>query len=205
MFINPLPPPFEEVQKKNKKPYKIAVILIIFILITIFLLYVFAYKRKPKEADVTEEKIEVKHSLDLPKVTESSDKEVKIITEEIKPGQKKTDDYITKSENKVSENKDEKKIDLEEKNPKDADTFLFPSDKSVIGEEELNSYDKEKLTLLKNEIYARHGYKFTNKEMKKYFKEKSWYKENEDFSLKLLNDIEKENIRNINKMLSTKK
>lgn len=200
MFINPLPPPFEEVQKKNKKPVKIAIILIILILVTIFILYVFAYRRKTKSDEIQDEKIEVKHSVDLPKVTENSDKEVKIITEEVKPGQKKSFDLTEEKETKKEEIKE-----TAHENDKEHDTFLFPSDTTVISEEELQQFDKDKLTILKNEIYARHGYKFTNKKLKNYFKEKTWYKENDDFSLKLLNDIEKENIRNINRYLANKK
>lgn len=201
MFINPLPPPFEEVQKKNKKPLKIALILIVLILITIFLLYVFAYKRKPKEVETKEEKVEVKHSVELPKITENSDGEVKIITEEVKPGQKKSIDVDENANNKKDKSKNLNKKSESEKD----DSYLFPSDTNLIPNEELEAFDSKKLTLLKNEIYARHGYKFTNKEMKKYFDDKNWYKENSDFSLKLLNDIEKENIRNINRYIANKK
>lgn len=55
-----------------------------------------------------------------------------------------------------------------------------------------------KIRLAKNEIYARHGRKFTDEELQKYFNAKSWYYgiiEPEDFDESVFNKIEKYNIR----------
>jgi hypothetical protein len=49
------------------------------------------------------------------------------------------------------------------------------------------------LKIMKNEIYARHGYLFKTPELKSYFERQSWYKPMYDDVSDLLNNIEKEN------------
>lgn len=59
----------------------------------------------------------------------------------------------------------------------------------------LSSYQ---LMIARNEIYARHGRKFNDKELQAYFNSKSWYKgtvEPEDFSVSVFNDYEIKNIQ----------
>jgi hypothetical protein len=46
---------------------------------------------------------------------------------------------------------------------------------------------------LRNEIYARHGKIFKDKELQRYFASFDWYKPDQSFSEKALNEIEKEN------------
>ena len=148
----------------------------------------------------------------LPKVDEKSDKEVKIITEEIKPGDENKDaptDEAEQSEeieinDTLSDNTSSEDSDYtDEKIPKDA--FLFPSDSVLITDEKLESLDDKTIELIKNEIYARHGYIFTDRALKKYFETFSWYKPNDDYSPKLLNQTEKANIKIIKKFQSREK
>ena len=49
--------------------------------------------------------------------------------------------------------------------------------------------DKSLWAYGRNEIYARHGYSFTNAKYKTYFSSKSWYKAG-GFSTKDISDIE---------------
>ena len=44
-------------------------------------------------------------------------------------------------------------------------------------EEILNQYSSDELKIIRNTIYAKKGYIFKNKDLKKYFLNKSWYKE----------------------------
>ena len=73
----------------------------------------------------------------------------------------------------------------------------------------LSSYNAKTLRLMRNDIYARHGYKFKNKELNKIFKEQSWYKPTtSDASSLKLNEIERINItliQNMEKIESTDK
>jgi hypothetical protein len=41
---------------------------------------------------------------------------------------------------------------------------------------ELEKYTKDDLAIMRNEIYARHGYIFNDNKFKSYFIEKEWYK-----------------------------
>lgn len=43
-------------------------------------------------------------------------------------------------------------------------------------EEILNQYSSDELKTIRNTIYAKKGYIFKNKDLKKYFSKKSWYK-----------------------------
>lgn len=56
------------------------------------------------------------------------------------------------------------------------DSYLLPdSDKKILTENDLAAFDRETLNLALNEIYARHGYIFSDAKLKAYFTKKSWY------------------------------
>jgi hypothetical protein len=44
-----------------------------------------------------------------------------------------------------------------------------------LTEEDVDNLVGEELEIMRNEIYARHGYSFRNKKMRSYFAEKDWY------------------------------
>jgi len=64
----------------------------------------------------------------------------------------------------------------------------------LIHETKLENEDISTLKLLKNEIYARKGYVFSNPEYADYFKKYSWYKPVNDNKSIVYSDIEKRNI-----------
>ncbi len=65
----------------------------------------------------------------------------------------------------------------------------------------LEIYDAETLRLMRNDIYARHGYRFKNKALFKTFKEQLWYKPfTSDASSLKLNEIERINLALIQNM-----
>lgn len=212
-IINHLPPPYDEFEKKNNNQRNVAIGLSLFILISIFLLYVFAYQKKAPVEDTEVKESNIKKMETLPKVDEKSDSEVKIITEEIKPGDENKNDRTTDETDKneeveindtLSDKDTGEDVDYtDEEETKGA--FLFPSDSVLITDEELEKLDDKKIELIKNEIYARHGYIFTNQALKKYFESFSWYKPNDDYSPKLLNQTEKANLKIIKKFQSREK
>lgn len=212
-IINHLPPPYDEFEKKNNNQRNVAIGLSLFIVISIFLLYVFAYQKKAPVEDTEVKESNIKKMETFPKVDEKSDSEVKIITEEIKPGDENKDDRTTDETDKneeveindtLSDKDTGEGVDYtDEEEAKDA--FLFPSDSVLITDEELEKLDDKKIELIKNEIYARHGYIFTNQALKKYFESFSWYKPNDDYSPKLLNQTEKANLKIIKKFQSREK
>jgi len=51
--------------------------------------------------------------------------------------------------------------------------------------------------VLRNEIYARHGRVFKDKELQKYFETQAWYKANPDFKDEQLNETEIANLAKI--------
>ncbi len=64
--------------------------------------------------------------------------------------------------------------------------------KRPVSKAQLYSYPVEVLRLIRNEIFAVHGYKFSNKKLKEYFSNTNWYKQKEE--MEPLNEIEKMNI-----------
>ena len=58
------------------------------------------------------------------------------------------------------------------------DSYLYPSDERYITESELSLFSKDEVALIRNELYARHGYTFSNEYYGNYFAEKSWYRPN---------------------------
>lgn len=74
---------------------------------------------------------------------------------------------------------------------------LYPTDLVYIEEEDFKDYPPVLLHILKNEIYARHGYIFQNEDLNNYFRGMIWYKpqyEPAEFDVSVFNEIEKHNL-----------
>ena len=85
----------------------------------------------------------------------------------------------------------EPEIDLpEEEMPEENDDYLFPSDRVYITAYDLEDYTRSQVALIRNEIYARHGYVFQTEPYITYFNSKSWYVPNPNFSENDFNRIE---------------
>jgi len=69
-----------------------------------------------------------------------------------------------------------------------------------LQESELTNYNKEELKMMRNEIFAFHGYKFKSADLKKYFSDQKWYKPLESNDMISLNSIEKYNVALIRKI-----
>ena len=79
----------------------------------------------------------------------------------------------------------------------DPDAFIFPSDSEMITEEYLDTLSKEQIDLIRNEIYARHGYIFQKEVYYNYFSGKTWYRPTEpdmDTAAEGFNSTERKNI-----------
>ncbi|MCV9926235.1 YARHG domain-containing protein [Flavobacterium sp. LS1R49] len=72
----------------------------------------------------------------------------------------------------------------------------------LIDESKLENEDVNSLKLLKNEIYARKGYIFSNAEYADFFKKYSWYKPVNDNSSIVYSDIEMKNIAILTQRIS---
>ncbi len=68
--------------------------------------------------------------------------------------------------------------------------------KRLLSKDELSKMTKTNLKIMRNEIFARYGYKFTSGgEMDNYFKKQDWYAGQHDNVNDFLTDLEKENIK----------
>lgn len=78
--------------------------------------------------------------------------------------------------------------------------ILEDSHLRYLKDQDIEKLSKKELRLAKNEIYARHGYIFKDKSLKKYFNSTDWYNgtiKADDFPDCLLNIYERENILHI--------
>lgn len=77
--------------------------------------------------------------------------------------------------------------------------YVLPNSSSrYLTDSDVKNLSSYQLMIARNEIYARHGRKFNDKELQAYFNGKSWYKgtvEPEDFSVSVFNDYEIKNIQ----------
>lgn len=100
---------------------------------------------------------------------------------------------------------------FENKNPTDLESNIYKysgdyieqfSNVEYLKEKNLRKYDKETLALIRNEIFARHGYVFSTEVYKKYFNSKYWYSPNPSFKGgdSELNKYEIENVKLILKI-----
>lgn len=104
----------------------------------------------------------------------------------------------SESATETTEENEEEEPAKETEKPKD-DTYVIEySDSAYLTEEDVEGFSKKKLRLARNEIYARHGYIFKDKELKKYFKKKAWYSPKvkpAKWSESFLNKYEKKNVK----------
>jgi hypothetical protein len=66
--------------------------------------------------------------------------------------------------------------------------------KRLLTEDDVNNLAKEDLEIMRNEIFARHGYCFRKKNLREMFEDKDWYIPNTIDIKNSLTDIEKKNI-----------
>lgn len=77
--------------------------------------------------------------------------------------------------------------------------YIFPdSDKKYLSEDEIRTKTVDEMLIGRNEIFARHGYIFTDENLKNHFESTSWYEGTipaEQFNLEqVFNDFEKKNV-----------
>ena len=75
----------------------------------------------------------------------------------------------------------------------DQTRFAFTS-KMLINRAMLEYFDKSMLRIMRNEIYARHGYNFASADLKNYFSKQKWYKPVKNNSEVKLSEVEQYNV-----------
>jgi hypothetical protein len=68
-------------------------------------------------------------------------------------------------------------------------------DRTILTEEDLNYLSLAQLRLLRNTIYAYHGYRFRSKDLNEYFGKTDWYTPDSNFTESKLNEYEKCNVQ----------
>ena len=141
------------------------------------------------------------------------DDEIKKISQDLKDQeaklqmQKKGLDSINKQkEAELQKAKDDydKAVEETNKSGKYQGKFPFTSTKEVK-DEDLKGLSETDIKIMKNEILARHGFIFHDKEMKAHFAKQKWYSAKNENVDKLLTPIEKQNIQNIEAFEKLKK
>lgn len=90
----------------------------------------------------------------------------------------------------------------------DLDMYIIPSSNiRRIGKIDTLSLDLEELNIAYNEIFARYGHEFKNKELKEYFELCDWYTQidGKSVSVEELNEVEKYNLDIIKSAIADKK
>ncbi len=78
--------------------------------------------------------------------------------------------------------------------PTNAERYPFTATTLLNADNLMRSFSLSELKIMRNEIFARHGYIFKTDAMKKHFEAQTWYKGTKTNVDNLLNNIEKENI-----------
>ncbi len=168
-------------KKKNSSLTVIIVILLIILLTcTAVFGYIFFFNTPDNDSDVFMDDNEKKESLaDYGKDDEN---------EPVKPPEDEDDVDVEI----ISEDEEDTEEEGEEITENDSE-YLFPSNSKYITEYDLDSRSKHEIALIRNEIYARHGYIFETEYYREYFESKDWYVPNPGFTESLFNKYEKEN------------
>lgn len=109
-----------------------------------------------------------------------------------------SDEFYKRIEDKLGNDSGNIGIEAEQDTiVKNTDFYIDDSHLRYLEEAELVGYDKDQLAIIRNEIYARHGYVFHQEPFKSYFNKQKWYTSNPGFkgSDGELNSYEKENVQ----------
>ena len=111
-----------------------------------------------------------------------------------------TDFYTDNSEEDISESvekevseEDQKQTEETEMQDEASEYFIPDSDSKYLTMKDLEGYSADDCRIARNELFARHGRKFTDENLKSYFESKSWYEgtiEPEDFDDSVFNEYE---------------
>lgn len=103
------------------------------------------------------------------------------------------EDNIEEGENTASVENSEGKGDIHENG------IIFPnSSEQLLNQEQLAELSEEDLRYAINELYARHGYIFSDESLLNYYEKYDWYNQEitpDNFNMDLFNEIEKENVQ----------
>ena len=97
-----------------------------------------------------------------------------------------TETYSISSQGKIKK-RGRNEIDTERKH--------FNLSIKLLQDSDLNNKTSSELSIMRNEIYASHGYIFKSNKWRKYFKSKKWYKPEFENVDKIISPIEKENLK----------
>lgn len=75
--------------------------------------------------------------------------------------------------------------------------WTWLTDKPDMSDGDLETYTAWELTLMRNEIFARHGRPFSNTELRAYFLERPWYSPDSGFSESRLTPVQRANVSRI--------
>ncbi|MEI7485090.1 MAG: YARHG domain-containing protein [Ignavibacteriota bacterium] len=192
----PPPPQYYQQQPAKKKSILPIVLIILFVLFALGSVGgYFAYKYIVKKASDTVEKINTKVDKEITKEVPKENQQTKTgqnITETVKEKE-------TAQENKKIDKSDVSKSSTETEKTTGGFPGKYPEGSKIYLDESdlIVYYGKEELKIMRNEIFARHGYIFKTDDLKSYFSKQSWYRAERDNVDNLLSNIEKKNIATI--------
>lgn len=194
---------------KKGSPLKVAMVIILAVIIAIMLVLIVLFKVWSGNGGLSEEKMK-----------SNIDKAGKIMNEvsynrpdAYYSGESKKVDSFAVDETSVIENGAGNNTDTATNDKTDAtdtDYLCSYSNERLVTEEDIDKlkntkYDnlpagKDIIQMVINEMYARHGYKFNNKDIQAYFDSKKWYKDIKDHNDNMddiynnMSDIERKNV-----------
>ncbi len=202
-------PNLESTEKKKVIPavlYVVIAILVVAVLtvgIIFFLQRKDAVVEKADKADATE--IEVDAAMSQQNESKESEepkapaeKEEEAVAESVSQGPKKPGTVVIGEEaeqgsNLTSEEAADAQDNIVVEGNEDGEYMLPGSDTTYITMSDLKGFSAEECRIARNEIYARHGRKFDDEELQKYFDGKDWYHGTialGDFTEDMLNEYE---------------
>ncbi|MFC2093904.1 YARHG domain-containing protein, partial [Bacteroidota bacterium] len=137
---------------------------------------------------------------------EKKDKEEQLMMEkEKKLGREEEDlssrkEYVEREEERNRDNRSETNKRRVESDYSKYQPGIYPETSTrYLTSNDLRNKSRWQLKIMRNEIYARHGYIFQTKEMKNYFNNQSWYNPVYYDVTHMLTSLEKSNITYIKK------
>lgn len=104
-----------------------------------------------------------------------------------------SEEDISESMKKEVSEGDQEQTEETEMQDEASEYFIPDSDSRYLTMDDLEGYSEDDCRIARNELYARHGRKFTDENLRSYFESKSWYEgtiEPEDFDDSVFNEYE---------------
>ena len=169
------------VKHKKRWPIVLMIFLGVFLIVLAILILKYKMNEISEQSEVPDKQVTANEW-----TSQTGDSKVNLSTND-------SEEDIPESVKKEVSEEDQEQTEETEMQDEASEYFIPDSDSRYLTMDDLEGYSEDDCRIARNELFARHGRKFTDENLRSYFESKSWYEgtiEPEDFDDSVFNEYE---------------